>query len=209
MANILEKIIGCKNDGMYRIVTIFGLRFKFNNARKQVVARLDDIESQLSSLEEKILMNKNDEILKVMFGKNRDLWETNYSSFRYYQNDFEKKFVQPFFEYMDRFDFQDKYLALCKNLSDENVRKINKILYRLNILKVKTNLVRYNFFSQEEQLEKIKILTDLRQQIIPIGKNFYAYGLYKLPVRLFLFKKESSTSSTIVYKPKLSPLILI
>lgn len=33
-----EKIIGCKNDGIYRVITILGIKFKFKNARRQIIA---------------------------------------------------------------------------------------------------------------------------------------------------------------------------
>ncbi|MBR1777549.1 MAG: FkbM family methyltransferase [Alphaproteobacteria bacterium] len=181
--SILEKIISCKNDGIYRVITVLGIKFKYKNARRQIVAELNALKNECGFLQKEI--EKTNNVLKTLSGRTTALWETDYASLRYYENKFEKEFVLPFFDYMDRPDFQEKYLALVRNLSDRDIREINKILSRLNVMKAKPQLTKYNFFSPEEQKEKIKILTDFRQRILSVSEGLYTYGAYKLPINHF------------------------
>lgn len=185
-----EKIIGCKNDGIYRVITILGIKFKFKNARRQIIAEIKALNGKYEKLKTEIeelkLSSSNvSGVLKNLSGRTTALWETEYAPFRYYENKFEKEFVLPFFDYMERPDFQEKYLALVQNLSDRDIREINKILSRLNVMKAKPQLTRYNFFSPEEQRKKIKIKTDFTDKVLSISDNLYVYDKYKLPINHF------------------------
>ena len=134
------------------------------------------------------LQRSNNEILdnsKKTLLNTRDFSEVYYLPLRFYENSFEKEFLLQFIDYMNQPDFYKKYEALVNNLSIYDIRKINKILSRIRVIEAKPHLKRYNFYSLEEQIEKIKIKTDFTDKVLRINDNLFVYEKYKLPINHF------------------------
>ena len=252
-----EKIISCKNDGIYRVITVLGIRFKRKNARREILAELDDLRSRLDVLNKNVktatetatenntsltktisnlnqkaklddlrsrldVLNKNvktatETVTETVTENNTSLtktisnlnqktdylrqwvdvqgmtirhritqvWETECAPQRYYENKFEFGFLEPFFNYMERPDFAEKYLALTRNLSACDVREINKILWRISEIKRHPEQKLFNFYSTAEQEEKKKLQIEYKNKILAISDNLYVYDQYKLPINHF------------------------
>ncbi len=269
MAGFYEKIIGCRNEGIYRVVTLFGIKFRYKNARVQTLAetkklsaqctnladsirtlsefsrrhhetinailtkKLGELNSQLASLNDvsgrdhrataqkldeanKLLRSytatlaefrvmqeevnklqgqnhketaqKLDEATKLMrtdVGRTGSLLELKYDFARYYRNPFERGFLLPMFAYMERPDFEEKYLALVHGMAPSSVREVNKILSRVSMVKTKPDQARHNFYSVSEQVERTRLRTDFENQILRISDKLFAYDRYLLPIRHF------------------------
>ena len=134
------------------------------------------------------LREKVDELLKIVqqtYARTSDLWNSEYTPLRFYGFKFEKEFLQPFFDYMERPDFEDRYLSLIHGMSPASIRECNKVLSRIRFVKEHPELPRYNFYSPEEQLQKAKLQTDFRSRIVRISDQLFAYDQYLLPINHF------------------------
>ncbi len=165
-----------------------------NNLLKSHVEKLEELDtvqtgvSELQGQNHQETIQKLDEINKLVrtdVGRVGSLLELEYSSIRYYQNPFEKGFLIPMFAYMDRPDFEEKYLALIRGMAPPSIQEINKILCRVNMVKAKPDQTRYNFYSIGEQDERTKHRTDFSNRILRISDNLYAYDKYLLPINHF------------------------
>ncbi len=165
-----------------------------DTASKLLTKQLEELSAKVDALGERIgtyhqeALQELDEATKLVktdVGRTGSLLELKYDFARYYQNSFERGFLTPMFEYMDRPDFEGKYLALIRGMAPPSVREVNKILSRVSMVKAKPDQARYNFYSVSEQDERTKLRTDFLNRILRISDNLYAYDKYLLPVRHF------------------------
>ncbi len=165
-----------------------------DNASRLPTKKHAELDSKLETLKE--LLNTNyremvqrldeaNSLLRTDVGRTGALQELEYSAARYYQNPFEKGFLVPMFAYMDRPDFEEKYLALIRGMTPSSIREINKILCRVNMVKARPDQARHNLYSVQEQYERTRLITDFRTRILRIGDNLYAYENYLLPINHF------------------------
>ena len=134
------------------------------------------------------LREKTDELLRLVqqtCARASDLWHLEYAPLRFYGSKFEKEFLQPFFDYMEQPDFVDRYLSLIRGMSPASIRECNKVLSRIRFVKERPELQRYNFYSPEEQLQKVKLQTDFRNRIVRISDQLFAYDQHLLPINHF------------------------
>ena len=158
--------------------------------RKRTAAGGKDSRDRNKELVESVqqLREKTDDLIKIVqqtYARTSDLWNSGYTPLRFYGFKFEKEFLQPFFDYMGRPDFEDRYLSLVHGLSPASIRECNKILARTRFVKEHPELSHYNFFSPEEQLQKVKLQTDFRARIVRISDQLFAYDQYLLPINHF------------------------
>ncbi len=212
MSRFYEKIIGCRNEGNYRIVTLFGIKLKYKNARRELLAESKKLFAQCTAvtalikrLSDSLTRNHDDTTRRCLgieaaikeltdLSRQRldkisrgtgDLSELEYNPVRYYSNQFERGFLLPFFDYMDRPDFEEKYLGLIRGMDASSICEINKILCRVNMVKAKPDQGRYHFYSLKEQEERTKLVTDFRNRILRVSDHLYAYDKYLLPINHF------------------------
>ena len=134
------------------------------------------------------LREKVDELLRLVqqtCARTSELWNSEYTPLRFYGSKFEKEFLRSFFDYTERPDFSDKYLSFIHGMSPASIRECNKILARICFVKEHPELPRYNFFSPEEQLQRIKLQIDFRSRIVRISDQLFAYDQYLLPINHF------------------------
>ncbi len=153
----------------------------------ELCAKVDDLGERLGTYHLEMLqkLDETTKLVKTDVEGTRSLLEVEYNFARYYQNSFEKGFLVPMFEYMDRPDFEEKYLDLIRGMAPPSIREINKILSRVRMVKAKPDQARYNFYSVSEQDERTKLRTDFLNRILRISDNMYAYDKYLLPINHF------------------------
>ena len=158
--------------------------------RKRTSAEKKDSRDRNKGLIESVqqLRKKVDELLRLVqqtCARTSDLWNSEYTPLRFYGSKFEKEFLQPFFDYMERPDFENQYLSLIHGMSSASIRECNKVLARIRFVKEHPEQPHYNFLSPEEQLQKVKLQTDFRSRIVRISDQLFAYDQYLLPINHF------------------------
>ena len=158
--------------------------------RKRTAAGGKDSRDRNKELVESVqqLREKTDDLIKIVqqtYARTSDLWNSGYTPLRFYGSKFEKEFLQPFFDYVERPDFEDRYLSLIHGMSPASIRECNKVLARIRYVKGHRESPRYNFLSSEEQLQKVKLQTDFRNRILQISDQLFAYDQYLLPINHF------------------------
>ena len=134
------------------------------------------------------LREKTDELLRLVqqtYARTSDLWNSEHTPLRFYGSKFEKEFLQPFFDYIERPDFSDKHLSLIHGMSPASIRECNKILARIRFVKEHPELPHYNFYSPKEQQQRVNLQTDFRSRIVRISDELFAYDQYLLPINHF------------------------
>jgi len=167
---------------------------------QKAIIDLNNINPSIKIISE-ILENKLTKVIDLenqTLQQDNDFFSLERTLNRFYQSDFEKTFLNPFFEYIDKDNFRSKYLELVHGLQEKDIFEINKILYRIKYIKQHSSLSKFNFYSQQEQLKKIEIIDDLRSKIVEIDKKLYCYGKWKLPINhfetcVFLYKHGLDT----------------
>ena len=144
---------------------------------QKAIIDLNNINPSIKIISE-ILENKLTKVIDLenqTLQQDNDFFSLERTLNRFYQSDFEKTFLNPFFEYIDKDNFRSKYLELVHGLQEKDIFEINKILYRIKYIKQHSSLSKFNFYSQQEQLKKIEIIDDLRSKIVEIDKKLYCY----------------------------------
>lgn len=101
-----------------------------------------------------------------------------------YNNDHERKVITSFYDYYNRDDFKDKFLALVKNLDAESIKTIVRILKRQQMIKG-TEGEKLDILTTEEQDKRIKIKEEFDFGRLKICDDLYCYNNYFLPVNHF------------------------
>lgn len=100
-----------------------------------------------------------------------------------YNNHYERKVIQSFYEMQKRPDFQQKFQRLVDGLADDDIALIVKILQRQQIVKDSDKAI--DLFSQEEQQAIKAIQRELGREIFQVSDNMFCFRHYFLPVRHF------------------------
>jgi len=191
---LLEQIFSVSNDNHYhKIWTILGIKLKFKMQNKyladklitQINHKIEPINNEFSELNSKL--EHLDTCIKNINNKFDTLNDIEQINARFYSNKFELNFIEPFFRYIESSNFSNKYQKFINNLSNDDIKIINKIIARIRKLKQlkNGNGSRCNLYSQEEQSKKVKLLETFKQQVVKINDTIFAYGKYKLPINHF------------------------
>lgn len=101
-----------------------------------------------------------------------------------YNNNYERKVIQSFYDMYERPDFQEKFQRLVDGLEPDDIALIVKILQRQRIAKTSMDK-NVDVFSLEEQ-QKIKTLKkELDNEIFRVSDNMFCFKHYFLPIRHF------------------------
>lgn len=109
-----------------------------------------------------------------------------------YNNDYERKVIDSFYEIYERPDFREKFLNLVEGLDSEDVEEIVKILQRQRLIK-DTMGQKIDLFTEEEQKLILEMDRELKQQVFRVADDMYCYKHYFLPIPHF-------EASVFVYK---------
>ena len=109
-----------------------------------------------------------------------------------YDNDYERKVIDSFYEIYERLDFKEKFLNLVEGLDSEDVEEIVKILQRQRLIK-DTMGQKIDLFTEEEQKLILEMDRELKQQVFRVADDMYCYKHYFLPIPHF-------EASVFVYK---------
>lgn len=100
-----------------------------------------------------------------------------------YNNNYERKVIQSFYEIQERPDFQQRFQRLVDGLADDDIALIVKILQRQQIVKDSDKAI--DLFSPEEQQAIKAIQRELGREIFQVSDNMFCFRHYFLPVRHF------------------------
>lgn len=114
----------------------------------------------------------------------------------YWENDWERKFLLNNGWDVLNTNIYKQYTNLIRNLDDESIDYVNKIIGRIRLI-INSCYKKINLFSTEEQNELKRIKYDFPIEILKFDENIYAYKHYILPINhfessVFLYKHEIS-----------------
>lgn len=187
--SLLEKIFSIKNhdDNTHKVLTILGIQIKFKSSKLVI----KNIQNQLNSLmlvveQQKCQLNKIDSNLIIIKNQNNTTYK--YLSQNILQNIINSKFeyerCKEFYNDIQKLDFVNSYKSLIKNLDDDSVQCINKVLARVELIS-KNGLPIYNLYDKNELSEIDNINKNFYPNIIKLSDNCFAYKKYLLPINHF------------------------
>ena len=109
-----------------------------------------------------------------------------------YNNDYERKVIQTFYEAYEQEDYEEKFLRLINGLDDEAISSIVTILQRQQLIKGHEGQ-RQDIFSHEEQEKLKEMQRQLKLEVYRVSDHLFCYKHYFLPVKHF-------EASVFVYK---------
>lgn len=101
-----------------------------------------------------------------------------------YNNNYERKVIESFYEMYEREDFKEKFLKLVYGLENEDVAEIVKILQRQRLIKDTMN-EKIDLFSKEEQELILETDRELKKEVFRVADDLYCYKHYFLPINHF------------------------
>ncbi len=101
-----------------------------------------------------------------------------------YNNDHERKVIGSFYDYYNRIDFKEKFLALISHLDVRSVETVVRILKRQQMIK-DTEGEKLDILTNEEQERRIKIKEEFDYEKFKIADDLYCYKNYLLPINHF------------------------
>ena len=104
---------------------------------------------------------------------------------RHYNNDHERKAIETwgYYSYIEQDSFEDKYLALIKDIDLASIATINQVLGRMQLIKEINGAI--DLYTQDEQELFEKLNDDFYGQIFKVSNSLYAYHDYILPIKCF------------------------
>lgn len=189
--NNMRLFSSTKDNKFNKIVNIMGLKFKFKDKnkyyyskiKKLIAAYYEEIKEQQIKEDEKQNIQSN--MLSGLSTIVNEIYQINSVAQKFYQNSFEQSFLKPFIQYMKHPDFNEKYLKLISNLSEEDVFTINNIIRRIQIVTAYPNNAKINIYNTEEQKQRKNLFDNFFNKILKVNDELYVYGKYKLPVNHF------------------------
>ena len=202
---LINQIFSVKNKDVHKIITVLGIKLKYKS--KKLVDRKKNAELYNKSNDKIDKLNENINILNQsvnnlikstdnQFNAANDLINSEVSKL----NNQIKLLTQPLFEYtlkskyeyerckefyndIDKTTYINKYKNLIKNLDDESVSCVSKILNRIELVNNKN--VPIDIFDDGEKKQIAKVKKDFSQNIIKLDDECFAYKQYLLPIRHF------------------------
>lgn len=156
---------------------------KFSEMQKQLLSIGKNVtEMQTANLSQrKEYLNKLD--IQSQNIKELKEYVSNIDKVCKYNNNYERKVIQSFYEMYEQPDFQQKFQRLVNGLSADDTALIVKILQRQQIVKDSDKAI--DLFSPEEQQAIKAIQRELGREIFRVSDNMFCFKHYFLPVRHF------------------------
>lgn len=161
----VKHLFSVENKNNHKVWTICGLKFKFRNQK------FSSMPNESSMLPENVMSSET----RVLHALAQNCL---YDAF------WEKMHAELFFEYYDRPDFEEKYKALIKGLDFEDIKTINSIIRRQQLIR-NENTEPLDIFSLKEKWGISQVYSEFYNQITKISDNIFAWGKYLLPINHF------------------------
>jgi len=101
-----------------------------------------------------------------------------------YNNDFERKVIQSFYDINVNSDFKEKFMALVKGLDPESIETVVRILKRQQTIK-NTEGQDLDIWTREEQERILSLKEDFEAERFKVADDLYCYKNYFLPINHF------------------------
>ncbi len=199
----IKQVFQVTNVGVHKVITFCGVKIKIKNKRKEFELSL---KNQIQGVEKQVKMLKDQtkDIFESRFEKcqeelksTRNYIETIFESQKL-SSRFEKERCRELYEQIDKENFLKLYQNLIKNLDDNSIDCVSKILSRVQQIATSNN-ARFDIFTEEEIKQFKNLKKEFHSQIIKISDEVWAYKQYLLPIKHF-------ESSVFYYKHQLGDL---
>ncbi len=198
--NFKKRIFATRN----RVKKILGLVEKNTHDMenlKQVKTKVEEIERKIEGLkgQSEEIKEQNKKLQNKMNYFESELRKVSKEKL-FPKKSYETYWFEKFYAELETLDFKECYLNLIKNLDEESLSTVIKILTRMKC-SIESEAESLTIFTADE-LKKIKRLsTEYLPSIIKISDDCYAYKDYLLPIKhfeasVFLYQHEISRLRT-------------
>lgn len=184
----LKKINGQQNEIFKMQKQLLSTENDISEMQKQLLSMENDISDMQRNIsnQEKECIKKLDNNFSIHDKKINEI-KQNLSEIdgKYlYNNNYERKVIQSFYEMYERPDFQQKFQRLIDGLEPDDIALIVKILQRQRIAKDSMDK-KVDMFSTEEQQAIKAMKKELDSEIFRVSDSMFCLKHYLLPIRHF------------------------